>query len=653
MATTKEVLAREAREAEEWAKQNTRGMAESGARYRRMSSWEGSTWSKTVESLLLPVKDGGYGLYPLSPIFALLAPFVDITAETAYTDARARVGVGLSFFYEWDDRLRAFALAHEALHVANRHFQRADEMGRTFEDAHRMLNLAGDMEINDLLRNMGVARSEDEDRFVFPEGMGYERSRTMEEYLVALSGDMEKLRELARQLEAAAGESGSSGESGSQESESGSAPGSGGKPGSDGSQGGQSGSDGAESGSSGQSGNGQSSDGKSGSDGSQDGSGAGSGSASGSSGESGSDGSGSGSQGGSGSAGDGESGSAGSQGGSGSSSGNGGGSQGGQSDSGSGGSSSEDGEGGSSSGSSSASSGDNEGGEDGDGQGGWTRQYVRQHVAHACGSRSNSEDDRDGERIEGETGVRGRELADVEGARQDAEALVREAAEGNANIGDGEGNVWVRLLAGMAPPRVHWQSILAGVVGRSMSSRVRGNRYATYRRPNRRRQGGEFLWPSREDNRPTVHVAVDTSGSMGRSDYARAVSEIEGILRTSASGAAIGFYGVDTRMTEKPRMVSHVRDMKALGGGGTDMAVPYEWMRGEWEAGGKRRRELPDVHVLVTDGWVDWGETLAAAAKCRQFTRMVIVVTSASESKRVIDDGRAVGVSVVFVNGAA
>lgn len=636
MATTKEVLAREAREAEEWAKQNARSMAESGARYRRMSSWEGSTWSKTVESLLLPVKDGGYGLYPLSPIFALLAPFVDITAETAYTDTRARVGVGLAFFYEWDDRLRAFALAHEALHVANRHFQRADEMGRTFEDAHRMLNLAGDMEINDLLRNMGVARSEDEDRFVFPEGMGYECSRTMEEYLVALSGDMEKLRELARQLAAAAGESGSSGdgcggssgESGSQGSESGSAPGSGGEPGSDGSQGGQSGSSGAESGSSGQSGNGQSSDGKSGSDGSQDGSGADSGSASGSSGQPGSDGSESGSQGGSGSAGDGESGSDGSE-------------------SGSGGSSSEDGEGGSSSGSSSSSSGDSEGG---DGEGGWTRQYVRQHVAHACGSRSNSEDDRDGEGIEGETGVRGRELADVEGARQDAEALVREAAEGNANIGDGEGNVWVRLLAGMAPPRVHWQSVLAGVVGRSMSSRVRGNRYATYRRPNRRRQGGEFLWPSREDNRPTVHVAVDTSGSMGRSDYARAVSEIEGILRTPASGAAIGFYGVDTRMTEKPRMVSHVRDMKALGGGGTDMAVPYEWMRGEWEAGGKRRRELPDVHVLITDGYVYWGETFAAAAKCRQFTRMVIVVTNASEDKRVIEDGRAAGVSVVFVN---
>ena len=663
MATTKEVLAREAREAEEWAKQNARSMAENGARYRRMSSWEGSTWSKTVESLLLPVKDGGYGLYPLSPIFALLAPFVDITAETAYTDTRARVGVGLAFFYEWDDRLRAFALAHEALHVANRHFQRADEMGRTFEGAHRMLNLAGDMEINDLLRNMGVARSEDEDRFVFPEGMGYERSRTMEEYLVALSGDMEKLRELARQLAAAAGESGSSGdgcggssgESGSQGSESGSAPGSGGEPGSDGSQGGQSGSSGAESGSSGQSGNGQSSDGKSGSDGSQDGSGAGSGSASGSSGQPGSDGSESGSQGGSGSAGDGESGSAGSQSGSGSSSsGNGGGSQDGQSgsgsdgsESGSGGSSSEDGEVGSSSGSSSVSSGDSEGG---DGEGGWTRQYVRQHVAHACGSRSNSEDDRDGERIEGETGVRGRELADVEGARQDAEALVREAAEGNANIGDGEGNVWVRLLAGMAPPRVHWQSVLAGVVGRSMSSRVRGNRYATYKRPNRRRQGGEFVWPSREDNKPTVHVAVDTSGSMGRDDYARAVSEIEGILRASASGAAIGFYGVDTQMSERPRMVSHVRDLKAFGGGGTDMAVPYEWMAGEWAAGGKRRRELPDVHVLVTDGYVYWGETFAAAAKCRQFTRMVIVVTNASEDKRVIEDGRAAGVSVVFVN---
>lgn len=552
MATTREVLAREAKEAEEWAKENARSMAEQGSRYRRLSPWEGSVWSKTIESLLLPKDAGGYGLYPLSPIFALLMPFVDITCETAYTDVRARVGLGLQFFYTWDNRLRAFALAHEALHVANRHFQRADECGKTFEHAHRMMNLAGDMEINDLLLDMGVAHSEDEDTFVFPSGWGYELSRTMEEYLSALSGDIDKLRELARMLE---------------EMQSGSG---GGKAGSGGS------------------GEGQSGD----------------------SDESGSDGEGS----------------------------KGGGSQSGDADS----------RGKNGSGEQGDSQGEND--SEGDGQGDWTSQYVKPNVGHACGSRSVTEDDREGERIEGETGVRGRAMADVEGARQDAEALVREAADGSNSMGSGAGDSWVRLLARMAPPRVNWQSVLAGVVGRSMSSRVRGNRYATYRRPNRRRQGGEFVWPSREDNKPTVHVAVDTSGSMGRDDYAHAVSEIEGILRASASGAAIGFYGVDTQMSERPRMVSHVRDLKAFGGGGTDMSVPYVWMAGEWAAGGKRRRELPDVHVLVTDGWVDWGETLMAAAACRQFTRMVIVVTSASESKRVIDDGRAAGVSVVFVN---
>lgn len=551
MATTREVLAREAKEAEAWAKENARSMAESGARYRRLSPWEGSVWSKTIESLLLPKDKGGYGLYPLSPIFALLMPFVDITCETAYTDVRARVGLGLQFFYKWDNRLRAFALAHEALHVANRHFQRADECGKTFEHAHRMMNLAGDMEINELLLDMGVAHSEDEDTFVFPSKWGYERSRTMEEYLASLSQDRDKLEELARMLEELQNRCG------------------GGKAGSSGSGEGQSG-DSDESGSDGE--------------------------------------------------------------------GSKGGSQAGDADS----------QGKNGSGEQSDSQGDN--GSEGDSKGDWTSQYVRANVGHACGSRSNSEDDREGERIEGETGVRGRAMADVEGARQDAEALVREAADGSSDMGSGAGDSWVRLLARMAPPRVNWQSVLAGVVGRSMSSRVRGNRYATYRRPNRRRQGGEFVWPSREDNKPTVHVAVDTSGSMGRDDYAHAVAEIEGILRASASGAAICFYGVDTQMSERPRMVSHVRDLKAFGGGGTDMAVPYEWMAGEWAAGGKRRRELPDVHVLATDGWVDWGETLMAAAACRQFTRMVIVVTSASESKRVIDDGRAAGVSVVFVN---
>ena len=585
MATTREVLAREAKEAEAWAKENARSMAEQGSRYRRLSPWEGSVWSKTIESLLLPKDKGGYGLYPLSPIFALLMPFVDITCEAAYTDVRARVGLGLQFFYKWDNRLRAFALAHEALHVANRHFQRADECGKTFEHAHRMMNLAGDMEINELLLDMGVAHSEDEDTFVFPSKWGYERSRTMEEYLASLSQDRDKLEELARMLEesqnrygggkADNGGSGDGQSSGSDDS----------GPDGEGTNGGESDKSGGE----------QSNGGGSGtSGGTQSGQGGGSGP--------------------SGSGGEGA---------------KGGGAQSGDADS------------------------QGENGPEGDGKGDWTSQYVRANVGHACGSRSNSEDDREGERIEGETGARGRAMADVEGARQDAEALVREAADGSNSMGGGAGDSWARLLARMAPPRVNWQSVLAGVVGRSMSSRVRGNRYATYKRPNRRRQGGEFVWPSREDNKPTVHVAVDTSGSMGRDDYAHAAAEIEGILRASASGAAIGFYGVDTQMSERPRMVSHVRDLKAFGGGGTDMSVPYEWMAGEWAAGGKRRRELPDVHVLVTDGWVDWGETLRAAAACRQFTRMVIVVTSASESKRVIDDGRAVGVSVVFVNGVA
>ena len=649
MATTREVLAREAKEAEAWAKENARSMAESGARYRRLSPWEGSVWSKTIESLLLPKDKGGYGLYPLSPIFALLVPFVDITCETAYTDVRARVGLGLQFFYKWDNRLRAFALAHEALHVANRHFQRADECGKTFEHAHRMMNLAGDMEINELLLDMGVAHSEDEDTFVFPSKWGYERSRTMEEYLASLSLDRDKLEELARMLEELQNRygGGKAGDGGSGEGQSSDSDESG--SGSEGSQGGESGkpgggqSNGGESGAScgtqsreGGSGSGSQGDGGSCSSGS-DGDGSNGGA------QSGSQGSGRGS-------GHGGAGSAdkdadpGQGGGSGSSGSDGEGSKGGGSQSGD-----ADSQGKNGSGEQGDSQGEN--GSEGDGKGDWTSQYVRANVGHACGSRSNSEDDREGERIEGETGVRGRAMADVEGARQDAEALVREAADGSNGMGSGAGDSWVRLLARMAPPRVNWQSVLAGVVGRSMSSRVRGNRYATYKRPNRRRQGGEFVWPSREDNKPTVHVAVDTSGSMGHDDYAHAVGEIEGILRASASGAAIGFYGVDTQMSERPRMVSHVHDLKAFGGGGTDMSVPYEWMAGEWAAGGKRRRELPDVHVLVTDGWVDWGETLAAAAKCRQFTRTVIVVTAMGESRQVIDDGRAVGVSVVFVNG--
>lgn len=85
-----------------------------------------------------------------SDAYAVLSPFVDATAETAYTDANARVGLSYWFFYALDINTRVTWITHEAMHVLNNHFVRGSSLGISNQD----MNKLGDLEINTTLETV-------------------------------------------------------------------------------------------------------------------------------------------------------------------------------------------------------------------------------------------------------------------------------------------------------------------------------------------------------------------------------------------------------------------------------------------------------------------------------------------------------------------
>ena len=120
---------------------------------------------------------------------ALMRPYFDATAETAYTDKYSRVGLG-SWFFSLNPKQRSAVLLHECMHVLNNHFQRSDGQGISPE----IMNIAGDFEINCSLVKLpsidiGFGIMPDNEPFDFP------RNLTMEQYAHALKQEQNKEKE--------------------------------------------------------------------------------------------------------------------------------------------------------------------------------------------------------------------------------------------------------------------------------------------------------------------------------------------------------------------------------------------------------------------------------------------------------------------------
>lgn len=116
----------------------------------------------------------------------LLRPTVDTKATTIYTDPYSRVGVSTRFFTLTPGN-RAGWVLHEALHLINNHFDRSSRSGH---DDHELSNIAGDLEINQLITALSGSRTDtvgvEIPHGLLPEQYGLPEHQVMEEYYTTL-----------------------------------------------------------------------------------------------------------------------------------------------------------------------------------------------------------------------------------------------------------------------------------------------------------------------------------------------------------------------------------------------------------------------------------------------------------------------------------
>lgn len=453
---------------------------------------------------------------------ALMRPYMDATAPTAYTDPHARVALGYWFFYVLDVSQRASVLLHECMHVLNNHFQRRMEI-TTLRSNPQLFNLAGDFEINTVLHGV---------RFVdLSEGQlpdrapnNYPPFKTMEFYAELLARDVKQAKDNcpackqdkkdqeAAEKKAAEKANDPGGDEKSDEKGDQPTPG---EKGDSSDEGGDTDGEGSEGGQGEGAGDGQ-----------------------------------------------------------------------GQPSQGSG------------AGAPGHTCGKGEGHSHGQGQGSGDGDSVETQEGKSweCGN-----SDEESEAAADEAGIQRASDVEVTIAKQNTAArIIDEKNSGGRGTGANDA-FWDAILKHLTPPTVDWRKILRRIVASSVDSITKGRSDYSYRRVSRRLQSPSFVFPGMLTYLPKLTLAVDTSGSMGNEDFQKALNEIEGILKEVARGKeSVSLFSVDTKVSGV-RPVTSVTKLRLEGGGGTIMAVAWQYVK-------TLGKKIPDILILVTDGFIDWDD---------------------------------------------
>lgn len=251
------------------------------------------------------------------------------------------------------------------------------------------------------------------------------------------------------------------------------------------------------------------------------------------------------------------------------------------------------------------------------------------HGTQACQFASEAQ-----EKAMDDAGVPRRSSEAVESVKRDVQQDIRThiAQENAKSMGNqsGELSLYIGLLDLMRPPTLNWRSILAQVAATSKTNAKAGAQHTSYRRPSRRMAGlpdKRVILASRVSYEPTVMLGVDTSGSMSLTDYQNFLVEVSEVLRTfkSSRSGGIPIFSVDTK-THAPVMVRNISDIRFTGGGGTDMAPAFAYVRslGKRRARGGRTEE-PDLFVLATDGAIPWEGVIEELEQPHKYTPVILI----------------------------
>lgn len=156
----------------------------------------------------------------------------------------------------------------------------------------------------------------------------------------------------------------------------------------------------------------------------------------------------------------------------------------------------------------------------------------------------------------------------------------------------------VRWANGVLHPTVDWRTVLGAVLRRELGATTGAVDYS-YARPSRRAAAAPgVVLPSLRRPRIGVAVVLDTSASMDEARLAMALTELDGLLRSSGVRPDDVVVVACDADAQGPQRVRSSQEVILVGGGGTDLV---QGLTVALEA-----RPRPDVVVVATDGFTPW-----------------------------------------------
>jgi predicted metal-dependent peptidase len=192
-------------------------------------------------------------------------------------------------------------------------------------------------------------------------------------------------------------------------------------------------------------------------------------------------------------------------------------------------------------------------------------------------------------------GVPGVDRIKAELVRREVARRIEETSPYDGDVPSG----WRRWAYATLAPKVDYMATIRHAVRRALRDSTIGRYDRTYKRPHRRQACyGEFIMPSFYQPRPRPGFLIDTSGSMGDSQLARAVSELGGLTRQLGYGGDVVVMSCDAAVHEVRKVFTSTQ-VELYGGGGTDLGVGLR-------AFIERKLAPIDLLIIVSDCRTPW-----------------------------------------------
>ena len=163
---------------------------------------------------------------------------------------------------------------------------------------------------------------------------------------------------------------------------------------------------------------------------------------------------------------------------------------------------------------------------------------------------------------------------------------------------NGRGSVPGGLRLRMPPipeAKVPWHEALLDAIGKHTLTIAGDTDYSFLMRNAREDPLAEIILPGMVTHRPRGAVVLDTSASMGKSELAQGLAEINGVISALENSMALSVICCDA-VARDSQEVGDAASVELSGGGGTDLR----------EGIGKAERLEIDFLVVFTDGFTPW-----------------------------------------------